>query len=802
MGQEQVLHQQLADLNAEVESLRAELLERPISGHTLADSDALLRIALAGSRAGFLEWRPRPGDLRFDDHLKALLGFPQGPGTDPPAPQEYLERVVHPADRDVLPLLLPVDASAVQSRDPVEFRIIAPDGEEQYLEAHIRHEIDGAGATTRVLCLCRDISARKRAEHQVQEHTKRLQEAEELALVGRWWWDVHNGDVTWSDQVYRIFQLDPESFVPQIDSILALSPWPEDNARDQELIQKAIESRQRGSYEQRFLRPDGTTGYYQSTFVGIYDGDELVAMRGTVQDISDRKLTELAHRRNEENLRVTLDSIGDAVIATDKDGRITRMNPVSEHLTGWTTAEARGRPLLEVFQIINAHTRKTAENPVAKVLETNLVVGLANHTVLVARDGTEYQIADSGAPIRSTGGETVGVVLVFRDVTQQHALEDRLRQSEKMQAIGRLAGGVAHDFNNLLTGLIGSTELLHPHLPDHAEARELHSTILQCAEQAAGLTSKLLTFARHQPSTKAVMDVHTALHDALGILRYAVNSQLSVDTQLDAQESLIEGDPTQVQNAFLNLGINAAQAMPEGGSLFVTSRSVTLDEADCRDSEFSLQPGRHIAIKVRDTGEGIPADIVGRIFEPFFSTKAPGEGTGLGMAAVWGTVQDCGGSIRVESQLGIGTEFSIMLPVSSGATEIPLEPAEVTPGRGLILVVDDEPLVRAIAEAFLRSFGYDVLVADGGQAAVSLFEQHHKRVALVLLDMVMPGMDGRACFAALRAIDPRAKVVLSSGFAHENDVDVLRSKGLIDLVRKPYRAATLSQVVHDAITKS
>lgn len=741
-----------------------------------------------------MEWSPSSKTLHIDERLKRLLRYPDG---DMPA-AEFLARILDPDDWNRLEARLTADD---QDQDACEFRVSSADAEAEYFEAHIRRESDADETPTRVLCLCRDITARKRAEQARQWTQTQLHEVEELAVVGNWWWDVRSGEVIWSDQVFRIFQLDPTTFTPQIDSILALSPWPEDHERDQELIRKAIESRGRGSYEQRFLRPDGSTGYYHSTFQGLYDGDELIAMRGTVQDITERKVIELERRRNEEDLRVTLESIGDAVIATDHMGRITRMNSVAEQLTGWTLDEARGRPLPEVFHIINAHSRAPVENPVDKVLETDLVVGLANHTVLVARDGREHQIADSGAPIRSATGQTVGVVLVFRDVTDAYALEERVRQSEKMQAIGRLAGGVAHDFNNLLAAIVGSMELLQDYLPNDPEARELSSTILHGAEQAAGLTAKLLDFARNRPSSKSLVDVHVVVEDALGILRRTANPQVSIGTQLGAERSRIEGDPVQLQNAFLNLGINAAQSMPSGGTLSVTSYQTTLDEADCRDSGFSLEPGPHVVIEFTDSGEGIPPEIVGRIFEPFFTTKHSGDGTGLGMAAVWGAVQDCNGAIRVETQLGVGTRFIMTFPLSESEPEDAHEQEEALSGRGLVLVVDDDPVVRATAEASLRKCGYDVLLADGGRRAVELFGEHAERIDVVLLDMIMPGMDGKACFAALREIDPSVKVIVCSGFAREPDMEALRAQGLSGILDKPYRIHALSRAVHDAIAQ-
>ncbi len=277
-----------------------------------------------------------------------------------------------------------------------------------------------------------EIAERKIVNEALRTNEAKLREAQQMANLGYWYWDVKSGDVQWSEEVFKIFQLNPDEFTPQIDSILSLSPWPEENKRDQELIQKAIESKNQGSYEQRFLRPDGSIGYYSSTFQGVYDNSgALVSIRGTVQDITQRKAAEQQLLENEENLRITLDSIGDAVISTDINGLIIRMNPVAESLTGWDINEAVGNPLNEVFNICNGKTGEPCQNPVEKVMESGKIIGLANDTILVAKDGSEYQIADSGAPIKDSFDNIVGVVMVFRDVTEKYEQEKRIRKSQE-----------------------------------------------------------------------------------------------------------------------------------------------------------------------------------------------------------------------------------------------------------------------------------------------------------------------------------------------------------------------------------
>jgi PAS domain S-box-containing protein len=297
---------------------------------------------------------------------------------------------------------------------------------------------DDEGNLTHLEGFITDITARKNIEKALKESREKLEDAQKMANLGYWYWDVKTGNVDWSDEVYKIFRLDREKFVPQIDSIMKLSePWPEDFKRAENIMQMAKASDEEGVFEQRFLLPDGSTGYYYSIFAGVYDEEnKLIAMRGTVQDITERKHAEEDLRRSEENLRITLNSIGDAVIATDTGGNVTRMNPVAESLTGWMFEDAEGKKLSEIFNVVNAGNREPIDNPVERVLQTGEIICLEQNSVLISRGGKEYRIADSGAPIRDDSGEILGVVLVFHDITTEHILQEQLHHSQKMEAIG------------------------------------------------------------------------------------------------------------------------------------------------------------------------------------------------------------------------------------------------------------------------------------------------------------------------------------------------------------------------------
>lgn len=528
-----------------------------------------------------------------------------------------------------------------------------------------------------------------------------------------------------------------------------------------------------------------------------------------ILDIHARYQSERELRISEENLRITLNSIGDAVIATNTDGCVTRMNPIAEKLTGWSAAEATGRPLSEVFVIKNSQTGAAVQSPVDRVLQTGNIVGLANHTALVSREGPEFQIADSGAPIRDANGLIVGVVLVFRDVTDEYLMEQRISSSEKMQAIGQLAGGIAHDFNNSLAAILGAVELIELHDGETVseKSKKLIRQIIGAAEQSSELVDKLTAFARVTEYSFSTVDLQTIVEDTLELLKNTTDRRITITCTSDATNTLSLGNTSSLQAVFMNIGINAIQAMPDGGELTIHLENCLLTDRETQLlTAFEIEPGEYLRISISDTGTGIPDDLLPRIFDPFFTTKSSSEGTGLGLAAALGTVQDHKGAITVRTRIKHGTTFTILLPTANGPLEKTLDPATPTSNQAgitentTILLVEDEDDLRDIASSLLNVLGYKVLLAEDGKAGVEIFETNKDQISAVLLDINMPRMDGGQALAEMKAIDPDVCVVIVSGFAEEAQSDILKDRNVFTTLRKPYTLSRLQETLTAALT--
>jgi PAS domain S-box-containing protein len=507
-------------------------------------------------------------------------------------------------------------------------------------------------------------------------------------------------------------------------------------------------------------------------------------------------------RESRESLSITLDAIGDGVIATDTGQRVQRMNPVAEELTGWPQSEARGRPLREVMPILDAETGEALTCPAGEVLAGGERRDLDEGAVLVDRDGNERPIADSAAPIRDPEGACVGVVVAFRDVSSQRQMEEQLRQAQKMESIGRLAGGVAHDFNNLLGGMMGYAELLARRLEDQT-LRQYAETVLQTGERAASLTEKLLAFGRKSSRQNVPVDLHELVREVFGLLRHSLDPRIALRSRLRAEPAVVRGDPSQLQTVLMNLCVNAGDAMPDGGTLTVATE-LAMPGAEAGLPDVLAPDERYLRLEVRDTGVGMTPETQEHIFEPFYTTKGVGEGTGLGLAMVYGTIRSHGGTIEVQSEPGKGTLFRLYLPLAEEALEEGELPRadEVVSGSGHILLVDDEEVIRDLGGDLLKELGYEVTTAADGPEAVDLYRREPQRYDLVILDMVMPTWSGRQTYARLREVDPAVPVLVSSGYSLGLDLDELRQEGILGFIPKPYKAAALSQQVARALQAS
>lgn len=394
------------------------------------------------------------------------------------------------------------------------------------------------------------------------------------------------------------------------------------------------------------------------------------------------------------------------------------------------------------------------------------------------------------------------IVALYDDRTELHQLEENLRQMQKMDAIGQLAGGIAHDFNNQLAGILGYGEMIQKKTED-PDLKRYATQVVTAARRSADLTRKLLMFARKGQTHTVIIDMHAMITEVSDILAHTVNKKIDIKMNLLAKECTLQGDASQIQNAFLNLGVNAADAMKERGELIFSTEVVDLDQEYCAALPYSIRPGRFLRISVTDNGTGISKEIQDKIFEPFFTTKDVGKGTGMGLAAVYGTVKYHGGAINLYSEPGRGTTFRVYLPlteVEPHHIEADAPAATPAPYAARILVLDDEPLLLDLAGELLRSLGYDVALYSDPDEVLSYYQEHASEIDLVLLDIVMPKRDGVEVFEEMRRINPSARVVVASGYSANAASDDLLKAGALAFVQKPFDQADLSAVVAKALS--
>ncbi|MCZ6904837.1 MAG: response regulator [Acidobacteria bacterium] len=506
-------------------------------------------------------------------------------------------------------------------------------------------------------------------------------------------------------------------------------------------------------------------------------------------------------RESELWLATTLKSIGDGVITTDSRERVTFMNRVAEALTGWKQEDAVGKELTQVLTILHKETRASAENPVTKALQEGQVVELAMDTVLVSSDGEEIPIADTAAPIVDDKGNLAGAVLVFRDITEHRRVEESLRESHKMEAVGRLAGGVAHEFNNLLMVIRGYSELLLQRSSANDLVRTNAEEIRKAADRAASLTRQLLAFSRKQVLQPKVLDLNAVVTEVEKMLRRLIGEDIELVTALEPGLGPVKADPGQIEQIILNLAVNARDAMPRGGRLTLETSNVELDE-DFARQHSSVASGPHVLLTVSDTGTGMDAETQSHIFEPFFTTKGWAKSTGLGLATIHGIVKQSGGIIWVESAPGRGTTFKFYLPrVEEAAAAEGKSTGLTTPSRNseTILVVEDEEGVRQLMREFLAGKGYTILEARDGTEAIQLAQQHRGPIHLLMTDVVMPGMSGGDLAQRLASLRPETKVIFVSGYTDDAIVQHgVREEGTVFL-QKPFSLDALARTVREVL---
>ena len=516
-----------------------------------------------------------------------------------------------------------------------------------------------------------------------------------------------------------------------------------------------------------------------------------------LEHLLQARRAERALAEEKERLAVTLRSIGDGVITTDLDGNVLLLNNVAEFLTGWSQEDAVNRPLETVFQSFDPETRERCGSAVGLLAGETSRRSLSRCTTLVSRHLVERRIEEISAPIRDASGQAIGIVVAFRDVSDALRAQAERAKASRVASLGLLAGGIAHDFNNILMAVMGNVSVARVTTPPGTAARALDEAQQACV-RARQLTWQLLTFSRGGVPIKKTLSLPALIEEAASLALRGSNVRCTFDVAPDLWA--VSADEGQLLQIFNNVLINARQAMPGGGAIEIRAENV-FEDGERSEYALSVQPGRYVRVSVRDTGIGIPAENIGRIFDPYFTTKQ--EGSGLGLATSYSIVKNHGGYFSVESTLGHGTTMRVNLPAATHCEAAATAPMRAVTGMGRVLVMDDEPAIRRLAVNMLRFLGHDAEVVEDGTAAV----EHYQRALesghpfdAVLLDLVVPGgMGGRETIERLNQIDPAVNAIVVSGYAQDPALTDFRNCGFKASMAKPYTLAELDTTLHSVM---
>lgn len=645
--------------------------------------------------------------------------------------------------------------------------------------------------------MTRDVVEAAVTRETLRKTEARLEMAIQGAEIGLWDWNVRGGAVTMNGRVFEMLGYGRSDVAPDLDAWRALI-HPDDLPQVVAVLRANMDGHSGFcETEYRFKTNSGEWKWVSSRGKVVERAPDGTALRmaGTLLDIDERKRAEQALRESEERFRALTENSPDLIFRCDRACRFVYVNPAVAAATAMECSEFLGRTPRELG--FPEDFCRRFEDRVGKVFHGSLpqidVSGFqrpAGRRIFDWRFAREFAAADSV--------ETV--LVTARDITEQRHLEEQLRQSEKMEAIGHLAGGIAHDFNNQLTGIMGYADMLWTLLADEEQSR-FAEMILKASRRASDLTAQLLAFARKGNYQCVTVNLHQVMSEVIALLEHSIDRRIRIRQVLGANPPLTTGDPTQIQSALLNIAINARDSMPNGGELTFATDVVTLDEAYCRTQPFEVVPGRYVQVDITDTGVGMTPDLLRHIFEPFFTTKETGRGTGMGLAAVYGTVKNHRAAISVESIHGQGTTFRILWPLAESAEEedrVHAAPVRAQHGAR-ILVVDDDEIVCRMARDMLGGLGYRVTTCADGKQAVALYRDASRRFDLVILDLIMPELGGADTFRALREIDPDARVLLSSGYRLDGDAEHLLEAGAAGFIPKPFQMAALSEAVAAAL---
>jgi PAS domain S-box-containing protein len=653
------------------------------------------------------------------------------------------------------------------------------------VEANISHAVLNTGEY--LVTVVRDITERKRTEGALKEREKQLAESQRIAHIGSWEHNLKTDRAFWSDELFRLFGLDPQKDPADIVVFFDLV-HPDDRPKLKKAIDETLRERKPYSIDYRLIRTDGTVRilHAQAEIVADDAGDPVI-LSGTAQDITERKRAEEELRLSEERF-CTLAGAAFEAIAVSEEGNLVDANRQFCDMVGYSLDELRGMPVINFIAPEDRELVRHNQSIGYEAPYENRLLHKNGSVILVESRARHFTI----------GNRRVRVT-VLRDITERKRAEQDLLKTQKLESLGILAGGIAHDFNNILTAILGNISLARMKMkPDDPQIRRLEEAE-RASYHARELTQQLLTFAKGGSPVKSTVSLEGLIRDSAG---FAIRgSNVRCDFHFSQDLLPVDVDEGQMGQVFNNLVINACQAMPEGGTI-----SIEAHNADAGPEEgVPLHEGRYVRITISDQGTGIPEEHLQRIFDPYFTTKQLG--SGLGLSIVHSVVRNHSGTITVKSRPGAGTTFIIYLPASTKqAVEKVPEGRDDIAGKGRVLLMDDEEMVRQVTGEMLKTMGYEVEYASDGAEAIGMYEAamaSSRPFDAVIMDLTVPGgMGGKEAIKRLCETDPNVKAVVSSGYSRDPVMANYREYGFSEVIAKPFNSGELGRVMRKVIVTS
>lgn len=698
-----------------------------------------------------------------------------------------IPKVAYPANAEYLEKLRQVLESGTPQK--IEFTWENARGEALFLDYSIVPEYDLHGKIVSVLSVGHDLTDRRHAEEALSQSERMLKTILSTSPIGMSL--TKKRRIEWINDAWRqMFGFDDERDCLGQDVRMLYGSQDEYDRVGNEVYGN-IEDGGTGETETRFIRTDGSIFDAHMRTKALDPADPDKGVISAISDISSRKRAEEVRRR----LATAIEHAAEAIIITDALGVIQYVNPATEQITGFKKPEMLGNNP-RIFSS-GEHDKAFYDKLWNTIRAGEVWSGrITNKT----KDGTRYHVDTSISPVRDAFGSIVNFVAVNRDVTEHLKLTQQLFQAQKMEAVGTLAGGIAHDFNNLLQVILGYSELLlvEDLLSDTAR-NDLEKVVL-AARNGTDLIQRLLTFSRKTEPTLLNLDLNQRIRQTRKFLERTIPKMIDIEMILAENLAAIHADPSQLDQIVMNLAVNARDAMLTGGRLTIKTENVVLDEEYVR-THAGAKPGDYVLLSMSDTGHGIDKKTLEHIFEPFYTTKEVGVGTGLGLAMVYGIVEQHGGSITCYSEPGLGATFKIYIPavIPEAQDEQPINATMPQGGTETILLVDDEELLRSLGKRILERSGYTVFTAPNGEEALSLYNKEKDKISLVILDLIMPEMGGKQCLEEMLKINRQVKAIIASGFTVNGDTKTLLAAKAKGIVPKPFNVKELLLSVREVL---